>query len=209
MVKEIQGHMRLRASGDRHQIRQEYLPLLWSKLVRDLSIMGKDHVECIIRLMDSYYLTKDDWDAILELGVGQMDMENVAIDSQTKATFTRMYNSMSHPMPFMKASQVMAPRKAGKEKPDLEEAIEASDEELVMSDAAGEDEEGELGLKNDKYVQAPKKPGAKKRGEKGKGRAKVKAEAPSDNEETKPSNGRGAGTGNRGGDGKSRAKGIK
>ena len=35
---------------------------------------------------------------------------------------------MSHPVPFMKASGVVAPAKASREKPDLEEAIEDEDE---------------------------------------------------------------------------------
>ncbi|KAL8740266.1 MAG: hypothetical protein Q9190_007014, partial [Brigantiaea leucoxantha] len=72
-IKELQGHMRLRSSGDRHQIRQEYLPLLWQKLVKYLDTQGKDAVPDVITLMDSYYLTRDDWDALVELGVGPMD----------------------------------------------------------------------------------------------------------------------------------------
>jgi replication factor C subunit 1 len=35
-------------------------------------------------------LTKDDWDAILELGVGEADQDKVKIDSQAKSTFTRL-----------------------------------------------------------------------------------------------------------------------
>ena len=214
MVKEIQGHMRLRASGDRHQIRQEYLPLLWSKLVRELSVKGKSYVEPTIELMDSYYLTKDDWDAILEIGVGPMDMESVTIDTQTKATFTRMYNQMSHPMPFMKASQVMAPKKAGKEKPDLEEAMEPSDGELAVSDAGGEDEDGELDLKNDKYVKAPKRrPKGKKAGAKGKGNANANTETDGEASESEDESiirgGRPAGAGSRGGGGRGRGRGKK
>lgn len=83
--------MRLRTSGDRHEIRQQYLPLLWSKLVKILETGGKESVPEVIALMDSYFLTKDDWDAILELGVGPMDMERVKVESQTKATFTRSF----------------------------------------------------------------------------------------------------------------------
>lgn len=88
-VKEIQGHMRLRVSADRHEVRQTYLPILYEKLIKRLEADGKEAVDDIIELMDSYFLTKDDWDAILELGVGKADMENVKIDSQAKATFTR------------------------------------------------------------------------------------------------------------------------
>lgn len=90
-VKEIQGHMRLRASGDRHEIRQQYLPTLWNKMVKKLEVEGKECVEDVIDLMDSYFLTKEDYDAIVELGLGPMDMEKVNIESQTKATFTRLY----------------------------------------------------------------------------------------------------------------------
>lgn len=83
--------MRLRASGDRHEIRQQYLPVLWMRLVDKLQLEGKEAVEDVIALMDSYFLTKDDFDAISELGLGPMDMEHVNIESQTKATFTRLY----------------------------------------------------------------------------------------------------------------------
>ncbi len=182
-IKEIQGHMRLRASGDRHEIRQQYLPLLWYKLVGELEKHGKDSIEDMIALMDSYFLTKDDYDAIMELGLGSMDMENVKIDSVTKTAFTRQYNQKSHPLPFMKASNVLAPKKASKEKPDLEEAIEESDdgEELVV-DAASEDEE-KLDLKKDKYVQAPKKKAAAKKKAPAKAKAKGKAKDEVEEEE--------------------------
>lgn len=90
MIKEIQAHMRLRSSGDRHEVRQQYIPILWTELVQKLQKEGKEAVPEIIELMDSYYLTKDDFDAIMELGVGPMDQEKVKIDTQAKSTFTRL-----------------------------------------------------------------------------------------------------------------------
>lgn len=90
MIKEIQGHMRLRTTGDRHEVRQQYMPTLWQNLVKKLQVEGKEAVPDIIELMDSYFLTKDDFDAIMELGVGPMDQEKVKIETQAKATFTRM-----------------------------------------------------------------------------------------------------------------------
>ncbi|KAJ5651368.1 Replication factor C subunit 1 [Penicillium longicatenatum] len=159
-VKEIQGHMRLRTSGNRDEIRQQYLPLLWEKTIRRMMDEGKDSVEDIIDFMDSYYLTRDDFDSMLELGLGPMDQSNVKLETQTKSTFTRLYNSRSHPMPFMKASNVVAPAKKGpKEKPDIEDALEESDEEEVVEEAKDDDEE--LDLKKDKYVSQPKKKAAK------------------------------------------------
>lgn len=64
------------------------------------------------------------------------------------------YNAMSHPMPFMKASNVVAPKKATKEVPDLEDAIEASDDEAAMAEPADDDDETDL--KKDKLIKQPK-----------------------------------------------------
>ena len=204
--------MRLHSSGDRHEIRQQYLPLLWNRLVRELNLNGKDAVDDIIALMDSYYLTKDDWDAILELGVGDMDMEKMKIDSQAKSAFTRQYNQMSHPLPYMKASQVVAPKKKGKERPDLEEALDESDSGAdTGDDEAILDEDEPLDLKKDKYVKAPKKkPASKSAGAKGKSGAKGKGRVKEDDddmdldegeEDIKPAKGKG-----KAGAGKGRAK---
>lgn len=201
-IKEIQSHMRLRASGDRHEIRQQYLPLLWYRLIAEMRDRGKDSVEDVIGLMDSYFLTKDDWDAILELGVGPMNMDNIKLDSQTKATFTRLYNLKSHPVPFQKASQVIAPKNMKKVKPDLEEAIDDSDENdaaFVGSDVGEEEEEEALDLKKDKFVKVPKakKPAAPK-GKKAKAAKDDNDDMGASEEDVKPKKGRGAAKGKAG-----------
>jgi replication factor C subunit 1 len=187
--------MRLRASGDRHEIRQQYLPALWNQLVRPLKDDGKDEVENVIELMDSYYLTRDDWDAIVELGLGPMDESKVKIAPATKSTFTRLYNGRSHPLPFMKASSIVAPKKTSREKPDLEEAIDESDdaEEISGENEVKEEDDEDLDLKKDKYVKVPKKkaPAAKKAaGKKGKKSAADDDEEGSEIEE-KPKKGKG------------------
>jgi replication factor C subunit 1 len=173
-VKEIQGHMRLRASGDRHEVRQQYLPALWNKTVRVLRDEGKEAVPNVIDLMDSYYLTKEDFDSMVELGVGTMSEENAKLETQTKATFTRLYNSQSHPVPFMKASSVIAPKAAKKVQPDLEEAIDESDgEDALPEGETKEDDEEDVDIKKDKYIKEPKKKAAPKAtAPKGKKRAK-------------------------------------
>ncbi|WYZ36616.1 hypothetical protein EsH8_II_000122 [Colletotrichum jinshuiense] len=153
-VRELHSHMRLRSSGDANEIRQQYLPVLWDQMIRRLSIEGKDCVDEIIELMDSYYLTREDFDAIQELGVGPQAEGRADIESKTKAAFTRTYNAMSHPVPFMKASNIMEPKKAAKEAPDLEEAIEEEDDAEVVEPEAVDDDK--LDLKGDKYIKQPK-----------------------------------------------------
>ena len=126
--------------------------------------------------MDSYFLTKDDWDAVLELGVGPMDMEHVKIDTNVKTSFTKTYNQMSHPLPYMKASSIVAPKKKGKERPDIEEALDESDSGVSSGgEEAILDEDQPLDLKKDKYVAAPKKKkkaAAATKGKKGSAKAK-------------------------------------
>ncbi|KFY01127.1 hypothetical protein O988_02896 [Pseudogymnoascus sp. VKM F-3808] len=155
-VKEIQSHMRLRTSGDRHEIRQQYLPTLWTQLIKRLEIEGKESVDEVIDLMDSYFLTRDDFDSIMELGVGPQRQELVSLETQTKSTFTRLYNSRTHPMPFMKASNVVAPAKAVKEMPDLEEAIEESDGGEALIDTPEDNDDDDMDLSKDKYIKKPK-----------------------------------------------------
>lgn len=90
-VREIHSHMRLKSSGDHNEIRQEYMPVLWKQLVDRLQKSGNDAVGDVIELMDSYFLTREDFDAILELGLGPMKMEDVNIETKAKAAFTRTY----------------------------------------------------------------------------------------------------------------------
>ena len=133
--------------------------------------------------MDSYFLTKDDWDAILELGVGPMDMEHIKIDTHVKASFTKTYNQLSHPLPYMKASSIVAPKKKSKERPDIEEALDESDSGVSSGgEEAILDEDQPLDLKKDNYVAAPKKKKnaaakGKKGAAKGKGRGKTNEES--------------------------------
>lgn len=210
LVKEIQGHMRLRASADRHEVRQQYLPAMWNKTVNILQTEGKDSAQDVIDFMDSYYLTRDDYDAVLELGVGRMNQEAVKIDTATKAAFTRLYNSQSHPMPFVKASTTLGFSKGAgpkRDKPDLEEAVDESEAEEAVDEAV-EDSGDEIDLKKDKYIKAPKKKPAPK----GKGQSKDKrkkgdeVDEDAEDSEDQPKKKKVAGGGARGGrKGKGRA----
>ena len=69
---------------------------------------------------------------------------------------------MSHPIPFMKATSVVAP-KAAKDKPDLEEAIDDEDDDAVAVEAAEAVDDDDVDIEKDKYI---KKPKAKKGGKK-------------------------------------------
>ena len=83
--------MRLRLSADRHEVRQQYLPLFFIKVVRCLIKDGKEVVPEVIDTMDSYYLTREDFDALTELEIVSSSSDSYKIDAQTKSFFTRTY----------------------------------------------------------------------------------------------------------------------
>lgn len=99
---ELQARMRLVTTASRFEVRQQYLPYFFPKLVRPMlkpekGGKGDAGVEDIIEFMDEYYLTTEDRDTILELGMGENDFEALgkSIPPATKAGFTRKYNAAS------------------------------------------------------------------------------------------------------------------
>ena len=104
--------MRLKVSGDKPEIRQQYIPALFPRIVRPLidsgvvsnssstqcffcyesySLVEQSAVDEVIEIMDDYYLSKEEWDTIVELGVDQNkdDVILKKISSATKSAFTR------------------------------------------------------------------------------------------------------------------------
>jgi replication factor C subunit 1 len=87
-------------------------------------------VDDVIASMDDYYISREDWDTIVELGLGDQkdDVVLKKIATATKTALTRKYNSRDHPIPFHKAQDLgRVPKKlAGGPAPDLEEAFDVS-----------------------------------------------------------------------------------
>ena len=154
LLTEIHMHMNLHVSSEKFEIRKSYMPVLVPKLTLPLIRNGAEAIESTIALMDQYYITKDDWDAMLELSLGPWSQEVVMkkIPTNVKTAFTRTYNKTNHMHPFS-IQTVKATKGSGKIGVDLEEAIqdegEADDDEEVEEDA------------DDKMIKAKPKPVSK------------------------------------------------
>lgn len=168
LLGEIQIHMRLKVSGDRREIRQQYLPMMTPGLVDPLIYNGAEGVEQVIAAMDEYYLTKEDWDAIVELSVGPAYNEETLkkIPSAVKSAFTRTYNKADHPVAYYRPTAGKPKKVAGVgPAPDLEDVVlddveGAEEDEDVGSSGSGGDDD----LAGDKLIKnkAPKKAAAGK-----------------------------------------------
>ena len=106
---DLQIRMRLKVSGDKAEIRQSYLPALFPHVVQPLMDDGvvssisricsgmlangyrQSAVDDVIDFMDEYFLSREDWDTVVELGVDDRRDDAVLkkISTATKSGFTR------------------------------------------------------------------------------------------------------------------------
>lgn len=161
-LTDIQIRMRLSVSGSRDEIRQQYMPLIASKIVKPLMENGSDAIDDTIQTMDDYFLGKDDWDAFVELGVDTMAEDKVLkkIPTATKTAFTRNYNKRDHPIAFHKGDMFAMSKKK------IVDTGPAPDDEAVLEDDAplpdDDDEKEEESLEDptkDKLIKAVKPKG--------------------------------------------------
>jgi len=171
---DVQIRMRLKVSGDKSEIRLSYLPSMFPLVVKPLMEQGSSAVDDVIASMDDYYISREDWDTIVELGLGDQkdDVVLKKIATATKTALTKKYNSRDHPIPFHKAQDLgRVPKKlAGGPAPDLEEAFDLDD---TVDDPDDEKKAVDPDdIKHDRLIQQAS--GKKAATTKGKGAAKGK-----------------------------------
>ncbi|KAJ2553258.1 DNA replication factor C complex subunit Rfc1 [Coemansia sp. RSA 1933] len=175
LLQDVQSHMRLRVSADKTEIRKSYVPAMVPELVSPLASQGVGGIPDVIGTMDHYYLTKEHWDAMVEL---HLDGERLLkqIPSAVKLAFTRQYNKANHPMAYqtlkgVASGKALSDAAASRSvRPDTEEYVGLDDE----GDDEGDDEEDSASDDNDVDKDALVKPVKRKAGG-GAGGAKASA----------------------------------
>ncbi|CAO1637864.1 unnamed protein product [Parajaminaea phylloscopi] len=175
---ELQVKMRLSASGSRWEVREHYVPYLFTALSDPLIEKRQDGISDVVDLMDDYYLGTEDRDIVLELGVGKNKGDDVLkkIPKEVKTSFTRTYNQGTHPVAFQKGDPGTAKARAkqlrGDDVPDVEEAI--VEDEIFEDESADEmSSDDDVDVNKDKMIKA-KKPKATK----GKGKSAATTSSP-------------------------------
>lgn len=167
ILQEIQSHVRSSVWCGRMELRLEYLSLFVEELLKPIETKGTEGIQQVMDLMDAYYITKEDWDFIMEFSKAS-ETRAQKIPTAVKSAFTRAYNSTSHAMPFMKNidTKVSAGAAVKTEVPDIEDVIE-EDVEAPEEDENPESNPDEDVTKN-KYIKVSNK---------GKSAAKAKSTA--------------------------------
>ncbi|KAG8855857.1 hypothetical protein FRB96_006679 [Tulasnella sp. 330] len=153
---DIQIRMRLRVTGDKCEIRERYIPGLYPVLVQPLIDHGADAISDVITTMDEYFLSKEEWDYVVELGVGDRQDDAVLkkIPAATKTAFTKKYNSSDHPVAFHKAVMFGKAKVVAAAVPDMEDAYDVDEDPGV--EEIDEDEEVDNDISKDKLIKQSK-----------------------------------------------------
>lgn len=162
MLQELQYHTRMRTSTSKNELRLDYVPAFALRLSAPLIDSGEDGIEEVVAYMDNYYLTKEDWDNLIDFGVGANKGANILsqIPTKVKSAFTRKYNGASHPVAIIKTGNSVVGSGA-KQKADFEGVVE--DDTVNDEEEQEARDDGTLDLKKDKFIKAvkPKKTATK------------------------------------------------
>ncbi|CAJ0647212.1 4967_t:CDS:10 [Entrophospora sp. SA101] len=89
-LSKIQSKLRLKCNANKDEILMDYIPALLTKLYHPL--IGDNVIDCL----DEYGLTKEDWETIIELGMGsKFEAAMKKINSKTKTNLTKSRVSSS------------------------------------------------------------------------------------------------------------------
>lgn len=172
LLQELQYHTRLRTSTDKVELRLDYVPVFVKKLTDPLLQGQENGIEEVIEMMDYYYLSKEDWDSLLEFGIGNCKGELITkkLTTKTKSAFTRKYNTMSHPVAIYKTGNSVGKRQE-KAKVDFDDVIE-DDTNVDDKDDDEEKDNGKID-KTDKLIKVKQRTS-----QEGKGKPKKPAKKP-------------------------------
>ncbi|XP_058526171.1 replication factor C subunit 1 isoform X2 [Ochotona princeps] len=101
IVQDLALHMSLRTYSSKRTVNMDYLSHLRDALVQPLISQGVEGVQDVVALMDAYYLMKEDFESIMEIGSwGGKPSSFSKLDPKVKAAFTRAYNKEAHLTPY-------------------------------------------------------------------------------------------------------------
>ncbi|SCU82759.1 LADA_0C07778g1_1 [Lachancea dasiensis] len=164
LLQEIQYHTRLSTSTNKLGFRMDYMPTMKRRLLDPLLRDGSDGITEVIQVMDEYYLSKEDWDSLMDFMIGNDKTETLIkkIPTAVKSGFTRKYNGMVHPVAIYKTGATTAVGGRAKERPDFEDVVDA-DDEVPPADDDDNEIKDDTDFKKDKLIKQGKPKASKKR----------------------------------------------
>ncbi|XP_014216279.1 replication factor C subunit 1-like [Copidosoma floridanum] len=143
LLQDITVHARIITGASKEAVNLDYLKMLAHSIIRPLAVEGSEGVEKSVEIMNKYHLSRDDLDSLLELTKWPHTRDLMqAVDTKTKAAFTRAYNKSAS---YNSAGTMKKKSAKGDANDDL---LGEEDEELAS------DDEEEDKIENDKLIKA-------------------------------------------------------
>ncbi|XP_019197822.1 PREDICTED: replication factor C subunit 1 isoform X2 [Ipomoea nil] len=163
LLEDLRFHLLASSESilERRSLRLDYMTLLRKKLTDPLRTLAKDEaVETVVDFMDSYSITQDDFDSIMEISKFQGHSNPMdGIQPAVKAALTKAYNKGSSSRVIRTADLITLPglKKAPKKR--VAAMLEPIDENLAEEngDTLQEDEEGNSDAEEDDLLDPEKK----------------------------------------------------
>ncbi|KAI8388177.1 replication factor RFC1 C terminal domain-containing protein [Radiomyces spectabilis] len=153
-LQDVQNRMRMRASGDKFEIRHNYVPTLIQRIFVYLKDGQYDEA---FKIMDEYGLSRENLDTLNDLEIASKKPMS-KLPSEVRTTFTKLYNKREHPVLFqssgMMKKQIAIPTE------DVEGTIFGEDEDDGTNEEENAaDEASDEDVSKDKLIKetSPKK----------------------------------------------------
>ena len=157
-------HTRLSAGVSKGSLALDYGQVLRDHIISPLVKQGADGVDQAVANMGEYSLLREDMDGLLEVTHWPNRAEPLrAVDSKTKAAFTRKYNKVGTALPYSIAMTVSKKKGGG-----CEDMMPGDEEEVN-----DKDEDGDT-IEKDPSIKVKKSKGSASKGEKCCSRGKCK-----------------------------------
>merc|ERR1719147_630781 len=173
ILQELQVHTRLSAGVSKGSLALDYGQVLRNHIISPLVKEGANGVDMAVSNMGDYSLLREDLDGLLEVTQWPDKPDPLrAVDSKTKASFTRKYNKDGAALPYSIATTVSKRKGGGAGSEDML----PGDEEEIEEDEDGDDITKDASIKMKKGKSTGKdesggsKGKAKGAGAKGKGK---------------------------------------
>lgn len=163
IVQNLQYHTCTKTKTNNIDLRLDYIPFIKDKLLNPLVTKGSEGIPELLEFMDEYYLTKEDFDNILELQVhGSMKVDDAykKVPTSVKSAFTRKYNSYVHPTMIYKTGDSIGKGNKGSSLISLDEDAEAEGSNSVDDNDEAEQEDN--GIEKDSLIKAVKRKASSK-----------------------------------------------
>ncbi|XP_045429334.1 replication factor C subunit 1 isoform X2 [Pipistrellus kuhlii] len=174
LVQDLALHMSLRTYSSKRTVNMDYLSHIRDALVQPLASQGVEGVQEVVALMDAYYLTKEDFENIMEMSSwGGKSSPFSKLDPKVKAAFTRAYNKEAHLTPYS-LQAVKASRHSTGPALETEQSEEFQEDDSQSDDKEQDAVEMDAMIKKKTKSSKPSKSEKDKESRKGKGKGSKK-----------------------------------